>query len=43
MKIVKKKSTENVIFTAVKDGCILNGRVFVMTRDLILQLCKQVR
>ena len=30
MKIVKKKSTENVIFTAVKNHCMLHGRVFIM-------------
>ena len=31
MKIVQKKSTENCHFTAVKNRCILHGRVFVMT------------
>ena len=30
MKKVKKKSTENCHFTAVKNGCMLQGRVFVM-------------
>ena len=30
MKIVKKKSTENCHFTAVKNRCILHGCVFVM-------------
>ena len=29
MKIVKK-STENCLFTAVKNHCMLHGRVFVM-------------
>ena len=30
MKIVKKIQLKNVIFTAVKNRCILHGRVFVM-------------
>ena len=32
MKIVKKKNPKIVIFTAVKNRCILHGRVFVMER-----------
>ena len=31
MKIVKTYRLNNAIFTAVKDRCILHGRVFVMT------------
>ena len=30
MKIVKKNQLKIVIFTAVKNRCILHGRVFVM-------------
>ena len=30
MKIVKKNQLKIVIFTAVKNSCILHGRVFVM-------------
>ena len=30
MKIVKTNSLKSVIFTAVKNRCILHGRVFVM-------------
>ena len=30
MKIVKKSQRKIVIFTAVKNRCILHGRVFVM-------------
>ena len=30
MKIVKKNQLKIVIFTAVKNPCILHGRVFVM-------------
>ena len=30
MKIVKKNPLKIVIFTAVKNRCILHGRVFVM-------------
>ena len=33
MKIVKTKSTENYHFTAMKNRCILHGRVFVMLYD----------
>ena len=32
MKIVKKNQLKIVIFTAVKNRCILHGRVFVMVR-----------
>ena len=32
MKIVKTKSTENCHFAAVKNRCILHGRVFVMIK-----------
>ena len=32
MKIVKNFQLKIVIFTAVKNRCILNGRVFVMTK-----------
>ena len=35
MKIVKKIQLKIVIFTAVKNRCILHGRVFVMQRFLI--------
>ena len=35
MKIVKKKSNENCHFTAVKNRCILHGRVFVMQRVVL--------
>ena len=34
MKIVQKVQLKNVIFTAVKNRCILHGRVFVMRRLL---------
>ena len=32
LKIVKQFQLKIVIFTAVKKGCILHGRFFVMTR-----------
>ena len=34
MKIVKKIQLKIVIFTAVKNRCILHGRVFVMVNSL---------
>ena len=34
MKIVKKIPLKNVIFTAVKNRCILHGRVFIMKTSL---------
>ena len=33
MKIVKKFQLKIVIFTAVKNRCILHGRVFVMVKS----------
>ena len=36
MKIVKKFQLKIVIFTAVKNRCILHGRVFVMHKALFL-------
>ena len=38
MKIVKKNQLKIVIFTAVKNHCILHGRVFVMKILSILDL-----
>ena len=34
MKIVKKKSTEICHFSAVKNGCILHRRVFIMKKKV---------
>ena len=41
MKIVKKNQLKIVIFTAVKNRCILHGRVFVMwCMSMYVQLIK---
>ena len=45
MKIVKKFQPKIVIFTAMKNRCMLNGRVFVMRRVhlFILEYLKQLK
>ena len=35
MKIIKQFQLKIVIFTAVKNRCLLHGRVFVMTLSLM--------
>ena len=35
MKILKKIQLKIVIFTAVKNCCLLHGRVFVMIRNIL--------
>ena len=39
MKIVKKIKRKIVIFTAVKNRCMLHWRVFVMSAQADLQFC----
>ena len=37
MKIIKKNQPKIVIFTAVKNRCLLHGRVFVMNIEEVPQ------
>ena len=42
MKIVKKFQPKIVIFTAVKNRCMLHGRVFVMKHTLVSQTAHEI-
>ena len=41
MKKVKKKTPKIVIFTAVKNRCMLHGRVFIMKQELHIHVSER--
>ena len=43
MKIVKKFQMKIAIFTAMKNRCILHGRVFVMIASVFSDICQYTK